>query len=49
MQLREKIDAAEGVRKADLVLTGGQLVNVATGEIYPADVAVAACVVSMPL
>ena len=41
MQLREKIDAAEGVRKADLVLTGGQLVNVATGEIYPADVAVA--------
>ena len=41
MQLREKIDAAEGVRKADLVLTGGLLVNVATGEIYPADVAVA--------
>ena len=41
MQLREKIDAAEGVRKSDLVLTGGQLVNVATGEIYPADVAVA--------
>lgn len=40
MQLREKIDAAEGARKADLVLTGGQLVNVATGEIYPADVAV---------
>jgi len=41
VQLREKIDAAEGVRKSDLVLTGGQLVNVATGEIYPADVAVA--------
>ena len=41
MQLREKIDAAEGVRKADLVLTGGQLVNVATGEVYSADVAVA--------
>ncbi len=40
MQLREKIDAAEGVRKADLVLTGGRLVNVATGEVYPADVAV---------
>ncbi|MGA3214124.1 MAG: adenine deaminase C-terminal domain-containing protein [Acidimicrobiales bacterium] len=40
MNLREKIDAAEGVRKADLVLAGGQLVNVATGEIYRADVAV---------
>jgi len=40
VQLREKIDAAEGVRKADLVLTGGRLVNVATGEVYPADVAV---------
>jgi adenine deaminase len=42
MNLREKIDAAEGVRKADLVLKGAQLVNVATGEIYPADVAIAA-------
>jgi adenine deaminase len=41
MNLREKIDAAEGVRKADLVVRGGQLVNVATGEIYPADVAIA--------
>jgi len=39
--LREKIDAAEGVRKADFVLRGGQLVNVASGEIYPADVAIA--------
>ena len=39
MQIRDRIDAAEGVRKADLVLRGGQLVNVATGEIYPADVA----------
>lgn len=41
MQLREKIDAAEGIRKADLVVVGGQLVNVATGEIYQADVAIA--------
>jgi len=41
MDLRERIDAAEGVRKADLVLTGGRLVNVATGEIYAADVAIA--------
>lgn len=41
MDLRERIDAAEGVRKADLVLAGGNLVNVSTGEIYPADVAIA--------
>ncbi len=40
MDLRERLDAAEGVRKADLVLAGGQLVNVSTGEIYPADVAI---------
>jgi adenine deaminase len=40
VQLREKLDAAEGVRKADLVLTGGQLVNVVSGEVYPADVAI---------
>jgi adenine deaminase len=33
MDLRERLDAAEGVRKADLVLAGGQLVNVSTGEI----------------
>ena len=41
MDLRERLDAAEGVRKADLVLVGGQLVNVSTGEVYPADVAIA--------
>ena len=41
MELRDKLDAAEGVRKADLVLTGGQLVNVVTGEVYLADVAIA--------
>ncbi len=46
MHLRDRIDAAEGVRKADLVLRGGQLVNVATGEIYPADVALAGDVVA---
>lgn len=40
MRLLDRIDAAEGVRKADRVLKGGQLVNVMTGEIYPADVAV---------
>jgi adenine deaminase len=41
MDLRARLDAAEGVRKADLVLRGGRVVNVATGEIYPADVAIA--------
>jgi adenine deaminase len=46
MQLRDKIDAAEGIRKADFVLTGGKLVNVVTGEIYPADVAVTGDVVA---
>jgi len=40
VQLRDRLDAAEGIRKADLVLSGGQLVNVTTGEIYPADVAI---------
>jgi adenine deaminase len=46
MLLRDRIDAAEGVRKADLVLTGGQLVNVVTGEIYPADLAVTGDIVA---
>lgn len=46
VQLRDRIDAAEGVRKADLVLRGGQIVNVATGEIYPADVALAGEVIA---
>ncbi|MGI8519189.1 MAG: adenine deaminase C-terminal domain-containing protein [Actinomycetota bacterium] len=41
VDIRSLIDAAEGVRKADLVLAGGRLVNVMTGEVYFADVAVA--------
>jgi adenine deaminase len=41
VDIRSLMDAAEGVRKADLVLTGGRLVNVMTGEVYPADVAMA--------
>ncbi|MGA2530927.1 MAG: amidohydrolase family protein, partial [Acidimicrobiales bacterium] len=41
MDIRDRIDAAEGIRKADLVLRGGELVNVTTGEIYRADVALA--------
>jgi len=35
------LEAAAGTRPADLVVTGGRLVNVFTEEIYPADVAVA--------
>jgi adenine deaminase len=35
------LDAAAAARPADLAIRGGQLVNVFTGEIYPADVAVA--------
>ncbi|MQA04196.1 MAG: amidohydrolase family protein [Streptosporangiales bacterium] len=41
MRLDQLIDAATAARPADLVVTGGRLVNVFTGEIYPADVAVA--------
>jgi adenine deaminase len=37
---RELIDVAIGRTAADLVIEGGTLVNVATGELYPADVAV---------
>ncbi len=39
--LKQVIDVARGLRKADLVLKGGKLVNVASGEIYRADVAIA--------
>jgi adenine deaminase len=35
------LEAAAGARPADLIVTGGRLVNVFTEEIYPADVAVA--------
>lgn len=34
------IDTALGKRSADLVIKNGQLINVITGEIYPADIAV---------
>ena len=39
-ELRERIAVARGVKKADIVLKNGQLVNVFTSEIYPADVAI---------
>ncbi|MER8579567.1 adenine deaminase [Mesorhizobium sp. M1423] len=38
--LREFIRAGRAEYKATLIVTGGTLVNVASGEIYPADVAV---------
>lgn len=38
--LRERIAVARGEKKADIVLKNAQLVNVFSGEIYPADVAV---------
>ena len=37
---RELIDVAMGKTPAETVIQGGRLVNVATAEIYPADVAI---------
>ncbi|HEX8227822.1 MAG TPA: adenine deaminase [Chloroflexia bacterium] len=39
--LRSLLAVARGDAPADLVLTGGRLVNVFTGEVYPAEVAIA--------
>src|SRR5438552_1000604 len=39
-QLRALLAVARGDMPADLVMTGGRLVNVLSGEIYPAEVAV---------
>lgn len=38
--LEHLIDVAAGRKPADLLIRGGQIVNVFTGEIYPADVAI---------
>jgi adenine deaminase len=40
MKRRELIDVAMGTTPADVVVEGGRLVNVATAEIYEADVAI---------
>ncbi|WP_200832644.1 adenine deaminase C-terminal domain-containing protein [Candidatus Halocynthiibacter alkanivorans] len=40
MNLRELIRAGHGDIKADLVITNGNLINVASAEIYPAEVAI---------
>jgi adenine deaminase len=37
--LRERIAVARGEKKADIVLKNGQFINVFTGDIYPADIA----------
>src|SRR5207249_9957059 len=39
-QMRTTLEMACGDRPADLLLAGGRLVNVLSGEIYPADVAI---------
>jgi adenine deaminase len=39
--MEDLIDIAKGDRPADLLLRGGRIVNVFTGEIYPANIAVA--------
>ncbi len=41
VQLADLITTARGDAPADLLLKNGQLVNVYTGEIYPADIAIA--------
>ncbi len=40
MDLQSLIAVARGERPADLVIRGGHVVNVLTGEVYPADVAI---------
>ena len=40
MQRRNLIDVALGVKPADTLVVGGNLVNVFTGEIYPAEIAI---------
>lgn len=40
MEIKELIRAGHGEVKADLVITNGQLINVASSEIYPAEVAI---------
>ena len=39
MKLSQLINVARGVAPADLVIKGGQIVNVLSQEIYPADIA----------
>src|SRR5579885_2123396 len=41
MGIARRIRVARGEEAGDLILRGGQLVNVCSGEIYPADVVIA--------
>src|SRR6478735_2911134 len=41
-RIAARIRVAHGDAPADVVLTGGQVVNVLSGEVYPADVAILA-------
>src|SRR5687768_8791669 len=38
-QMRTLLEVARGEAPADLVITGGRLLNVLSGEVYPAEVA----------
>ncbi len=40
MDIKELIRAGHGAVKADLVIANGNLINVASGEVYPAEVAI---------
>ncbi|MFN3966264.1 MAG: amidohydrolase family protein [Endomicrobiia bacterium] len=40
LDIRKIIQSARGEKPVDLLLTGGKLVNVISGEIYPEDVAI---------
>jgi len=45
MELTQLLAYARGDEPADLLLTGGQLVNVFSGEVHPADIAIAGGVI----
>src|SRR3990170_5266332 len=44
--LRRRIEVARGIRPADLLLRGGKLVNVLTGEVYRTNVAISGDVIA---
>src|SRR4030066_1504977 len=44
--LRRRIEVARGIRPADLLLRGGKVVNVLTGEVYKTNVAISGGVIA---
>ena len=44
--LRRRIEVARGIRPADLLLRGGKVVNVLTGEVYRTNVAISGDVIA---